>query len=96
MSKAPLRSNLYGLSSLALWSADKIDTELDGILYSSVQYEKEGMNLALKPDVVKENKIKLIGAFRRTSHRTSMDIYHDSKPIITKCIDYETGRIIWK
>lgn len=69
--------------------------KLDGILYSSVQYEKEGMNLALNPKVINGNKIKLISVFKRTAHKINENTYRDVDLEIAKGINYKSGRIKW-
>lgn len=68
------------------------DTELDGIFYSSVQYKDEGMNLALKPEVVENHKIKLIHAFKRTACKVNENTYSD---IELKEAKIKNERIIW-
>ncbi len=73
----------------------KRGTELDGIFYSSVQHKDEGMNLALKPEVVETHKIKLIHAFKRTACKVNENTYCDIKLKEAKMIDLKNERIIW-
>nr|WP_319272363.1 RES domain-containing protein [uncultured Draconibacterium sp.] len=86
----------YMFDSTGYDSYYKRDISLDGILYTSVQYEREGMNLALKDEVVNNSKIELVKAFRRTSIKTKKDTYQDEIPKLAKLIDRENGKIIWE
>ncbi len=70
----------------------KRNIELDGIFYSSVQFKDEGMNLALKPEVVENHEIKLINAFKKTALKVDENTYSDIK-LITAQIKNEG--IVW-
>jgi hypothetical protein len=64
---------------------------VDGILYSSVMHKDEGMNLALKPSVFDDEKIKLTAAFKRTLKKVDKETYTDVKIEKTMDIDHLTG-----
>lgn len=73
----------------------KKNLSVDGILYSSVMHKEEGMNFALKPDVIYNNKIRLIQAYKRTSYKVDDNTYNGFDIILDKGINYYNGRIKW-
>ncbi len=66
----------------------------DGILYQSVQYPKH-FNVALKKDVVDQNKIQLTFAARQNYIKTGNTEYKEETSIDAVKIDYSTNKIIW-
>ena len=74
---------------------DQNDHQVGGIMYPSAIYPKEGMNLALMPELVYSGKLKLIAARRGTMNKTDETNYHEEDIIDAKSIDYETATIKW-
>jgi RES domain len=66
----------------------------DGILYQSVQYP-ENFNVALKKEVIDNNKLQLTFAARQKYIRTEGLNYKEDESIQTKKIDYDSSIITW-
>lgn len=66
----------------------------DGILYQSVQYP-ENFNVAIKKEVVDQNKIQLTFAVRQKYLRTGHLNYTEDESIQATNIDYNSGKITW-
>lgn len=66
----------------------------DGILYQSVQYP-ENFNVAIKKEVVDQNKIQMTFAARQKYLRTGDLNYKEDESVQTTNIDYKTGKITW-
>lgn len=66
----------------------------DGILYQSVQYP-ENFNVAIKKEVVDQNKIQMTFAARQKYLRAGHLKYKEDESIQTTNIDYKTGKITW-
>lgn len=72
-----------------------VNCNADGILYPSVIHREEGMNLALKPRLIDENKLRLVGAIKTVMKKIAVDNYSDVELKQSKQIDYSSGKIIW-
>lgn len=66
----------------------------DGILYQSVQYPKY-FNVALKKEVIDNNKLQLTIAARQKYIRTEGLNYREDESIQTENIDYDNSNITW-
>lgn len=66
-----------------------------GVLYPSVIYRAAGMNIAIKPEIINKEKIKLVGAVRTTMTKTGENEFSDTDKIETKNINYQTSEIGW-
>ncbi|HLO59218.1 MAG TPA: hypothetical protein VK179_10780 [Bacteroidales bacterium] len=69
--------------------------EPDGIMYPSVQFEHDGMNIALKPELVEDRSIELALAVYQRLNRFAEKEYRDTVTIKSKTIDYDSYEITW-
>ncbi|MBK0384556.1 RES domain-containing protein [Pedobacter sp. SD-b] len=76
-------------------SDEKVD--IDGITYPSVQWTSKGMNLALKPELIKNKEIELVRVNYRIMQLTSKKTYFETVNFASKSIDYnsEPWEIKW-
>lgn len=73
----------------------KKPVQVEGILYPSVTLRTEGMNIAIKPDVINNGKLKLVNAVRRKLEKVENFTIKDKEILIAKKINYKTGKIEW-
>jgi hypothetical protein len=66
----------------------------DGILYQSVQFP-EYFNVALKKEVIEQNKIHLTFAAKQRYERIEGLNYKEVESVQTKDIDYASGFVVW-
>lgn len=66
---------------------------IGGLMYSSTLWPDEGMNLAIRPEIV-DNHLKLIDVQREHVVRTG-DLYDGTDRIAVKKIDYSNDRLHW-
>lgn len=66
----------------------------DGILYQSVQYP-ENFNVALRREVIDQNKVKLTFAAMQKYLRTGHLSYTEDTSVETTLINYDTGKVTW-
>ncbi|MFB2121192.1 hypothetical protein [Parapedobacter sp. 2B3] len=71
------------------------EVDIGGIIYSSVQWDPEGMNLAIKPNLVEETTIKLEQAIFRSMEIKSPKAYIETTTSYAKAINYKTYEIAW-
>jgi hypothetical protein len=70
-------------------------TELDGLIYPSAIFPIFGMNLALKPSVITDGKLILVGA-RKSKLIKQNDIqYIEIETTDTQNIEFDNNRINW-
>jgi len=69
---------------------------IDGILYASIINAEKGINLALKPSVVDDKKIKLLNAMRATMKKLNEANYIEDDIVICSSIDADNGLIHWE
>ncbi|MCP4458584.1 MAG: RES domain-containing protein [Cytophagales bacterium] len=69
--------------------------QVGGIMYPSAIYTDEGMNLALKPELIYSGKLKLIVARRGTMNKRDETNYHEEDIIDAKSINHDTSTIEW-
>lgn len=74
---------------------DQHNLQVSGIMYPSAIYPHEGMNLALKPELVYNGKLKLIAARRGTMNKRDQTNYYEEDIIDAKSIIYKTATIEW-
>lgn len=66
-----------------------------GILYPSVVVRTQGMNLALKGDVIEDGSVKLIQAVRSTLKRTGETSYTEIESLVSQPIKHPSEKIEW-
>lgn len=69
--------------------------QVGGIMYSSAIYPNAGMNLAIKPELVFTEKIKLIAVHRGTMSLKDDANYYEEDVIEAKSINREKSAIEW-
>src|SRR5690606_30153095 len=69
------------------------EVDIGGIMYSSVQWGSEGMNLAIKPNLVEDDTIKLEQATFRSIEIKSPKTYIETATSSAKAINYKTYEI---
>lgn len=72
-----------------------IETLVDGITYPSVQWDSEGMNLALRPELIENRDIELQKAIFHKMELVNSKTYIETKTIQSKKTDYDNWRIMW-
>lgn len=72
------------------------EIQMDGIMYPSVQWSECGMNLALTPNVVNHRLIDLDQVDCQKMEQVDKTVYKVTEMLISKSIDYENWKIIWK
>jgi hypothetical protein len=70
-------------------------TQMDGIIYPSVQWTECGMNLALLPDLVKNKVLLLDQVICQRMELTGDNEYTQTETLISKSIDYYSWTIKW-
>jgi len=68
---------------------------LDGIIYPSVQYFNEGLNIAFRNQVYLKDKLRLNKAIRKTMVKVNKNTVCDDSWQVAKYINQETGEIFW-
>lgn len=63
-------------------------TNIDGITYPSVHWKNNGMNLALKPELIENKEIELVKVIYNKMELTSEKTYSETLNIVSKFIDY--------
>lgn len=69
---------------------------VDGIVYPSVFYKEQGMNLAIRPELIENGHIKLVKAIYNKMELINSDTYAEILNISSKAIDQRTFEIIWE
>lgn len=85
----------YYLENIVYDSAFERNITLDGIIYPSVQYINEGLNLALRNEVYLSNKLRLNKAIKKTMIKVNKNTVCDDSWQVAKDINQQTGEIIW-
>jgi hypothetical protein len=70
-------------------------SELKALIYPSAIFPWQGMNLAVHPNLIKNNTLRLVGVKRLIIKKNSQGQYEPFSEIISKTINYETGEITW-
>ena len=73
----------------------KETTELDGLIYPSAVFPIFGMNLALKPSVIIDGKIILIGARKSKLLKQNDKQYGEVETFDTEDISHDNNKINW-
>ena len=70
---------------------------IDGIAYPSVQLRTEGVNFALKPELVTNKDIILQKVISRKMELVSENTYAEIATVVSKMIDYDSDlwRVVW-
>lgn len=68
---------------------------VDGITYPSVHWKSQGMNLALRAELVENRDIELTKAIYNKMERINFDTYAETLNIISEGINYDTYQIEW-
>lgn len=74
---------------------DQFGNQVGGIMYPSVIYPHDGMNIAIKPSLVFNGKLKLIAARRGTMNKKDDTNYSEEDVVDAKSIIHEKSTIEW-
>jgi hypothetical protein len=73
----------------------KKELYIDGIMYPSVKYSEEGMNIAIQPQFIIEGSMILNRVVRQRMERIESATYKETDTQIATEIDYKNGIIKW-
>ena len=69
------------------------ETEIDGIIYPSVQYCHEGLNVALDSRVVNKGNLELVKVMKSTMEKKNEELFMETKTEF--CKEIKNGLIYW-
>jgi len=85
----------YLFSTSYFNSQTKKELFINGIVYPSVKYTEEGMNLAIIPQLINDRSIILENVVYFRMERISDDTLKETESKIAKSTDFENNKIEW-